>query len=805
MLHAQDFRYAIRQLLRTPGFTLLTVVVLAGGLGVSTFAFSFLYTAMVRPLPLPEGDRIVRLSPTTDGRSTSMDLADVARLREGMQTVVDMGAYSHREIILGRKGEGRMAKATMAEPVLFKVARTSAHIGRVLQPGDALASAEPVAVLSHATWKGTFRASPRIIDSLVNINGVPTRIVGVMPEGFGFPVVQELWLPMPDSFLASVRPGREFGYLFARLQQGATHEQASAEGAVVRRRILATRDTSGQRVEFSGMEVESFPAAQIGEDRTVAFTALNALAILILLLALTNVSMLLMARANERIRETAVRMALGASTARLVVQGMWEGVILCVAGGILGTAGVAAALNLVTRWTQANIADNMAFWWVWQLDHVTMLSATTFIAVAVVVLGALVSFRAARINVREVMQDGGARTGSRRDGRLARAMVVLQVTTVTVLMFVGVLSGVVANRVVQINPGFDPRGLLQTAFVPTKERFADSTARNTAFVDVHRQLSVHQGVERVMLRDVLASKQSAAAGVITRSATVGSRVTSNIVATLGDLATMNIALVDGRTFDVTDDAHREPVAMVSASFARSVWNGRSPVGDQVRLASVGDSAVWRTIVGVVSDLPYGNVLSRERSTDAVYVPLLQLDDTGAEVVVRARSGEGAAREAIYETFVAVDPDMVPQYVHRVEELMQKSGMIAIGLTKLFGGCFLFALLLAVAGTYGLMSRSIALRTREIGVRRALGASDALAARMVLAQAARQLGIGTLIAIPVLLVAGIGIVRTIQLERAVVTAAGVGVSVSILAVVLAATWLPVRRVVRVRLVDALGRE
>ena len=148
MLHAQDLRYAFRQLLRTPGFTLLTVIVLAGGLGVSTFAFSFLYTAMVRALPLPEGDRIVRLSPTTEGLPTSMDLADVSSLREGMRTVVEMGAYSRREVIIGRKGEGRMANATLAEPVLFTVARTRAFMGRVLQPSDAVASAEPGAVLS---------------------------------------------------------------------------------------------------------------------------------------------------------------------------------------------------------------------------------------------------------------------------------------------------------------------------------------------------------------------------------------------------------------------------------------------------------------------------------------------------------------------------------------------------------------------------------------------------------------------------------------------------------------------------------
>ena len=805
MFHWQDVRYALRQLLRAPGFTILTIIVLAGGLGVSTFAFSFLYTAMVRPLPLPEGDRIVRISPTVGVSLASIDLADVRALREQVRSIEQVGAYSRREVLIGRKGEGRVATATVAEPVLFSVARTQPLRGRVLQPSDAAASAEPVAVLAYAAWKGAFNADPRVVGSLVSINGVSTRIVGVMPKGFGFPVVQELWLPMSEATVNASQPGRERVQLFGRLEPGVTHAQASAEASVVYQRLLAARDTASTRGTVAGIVAESFPAAQIGEDRTIAFTALNALAILILLLALANASTLLTARANERIRETAVRIALGASTGRLIVQGMWEGIMLCVVGGVLGTAGVAAALNLVTNWTQTNIADNMAFWWVWQLDHVTILSAAAFIAVAIVVLGAVVSLRATRINVREVMQDGGARTGSRRDGRLARAMVVTQVTTVTILMFIGVLSGIVANRVVKMDPGYNPEGLLQTSFVPTSERFADSPARNAAFVDVHRRLAVHQAVKQVMLRDMLASKTSAAAAVVTRSASGEGRTKTNIVAAMGDLSTMNINVVSGRAFGPGDDNRVAPVAVVSQSMARELWAGRNPIGDQVRLASVGDTNVWRTVVGVVSDIPYGSPLSRDRGASAVYVPLLQMDDTGAEVVVRSRTGESAGREALYETFVAVDPDMVPQYVHRVEELIEKSGLIAVGLTKLFAGCFLFALMLAIAGTYGLMSRSIALRTREIGVRRALGASDSAAARMVLMQAARQLGIGTIIAIPVLIVAGVGIIRVIQLEGATVALTGVVVSSTILALVLGATWLPTRRVVRVKLVDALGRE
>jgi ABC-type antimicrobial peptide transport system permease subunit len=220
---------------------------------------------------------------------------------------------------------------------------------------------------------------------------------------------------------------------------------------------------------------------------------------------------------------------------------------------------------------------------------------------------------------------------------------------------------------------------------------------------------------------------------------------------------------------------------------------------------VGDTLQWRTIVGVVSDLPYGNPFSRDRGTDAIYVPLLQAGVSYVDVMVRYRTSEIAGRQALQQVFGAVDPLLVPENVYRASEVIQKSSLIATGLTKLFGSCFAFALLLAVAGTYGLMSRSIGLRTREIGVRRALGATDAVATRMLLAQGARQLGVGALVATPILTVVGVASTRTFPLGGVLTVTAGVLVSVAIVAVVLAATWVPTRKVLRVPMRDALWRD
>jgi predicted permease len=802
-VHLQDIRYALRLLARSPGFTLLTVLVLAGGLGLSTFTFSFLHTAMIRPLPLSDGDRIVRLTRLEDGRRRPVEAVDVATLRTSLRTVRELGAFTRREVMIGRDGDTEVVTATIADPVLFAVARTPARLGRTLIPADAAPGAEPVVVLSHRTWELLFASSPAALDRIVTINGVATRVVGVMPPGFAFPVAEEAWLPLPTTALAA-RSGQEPLMLFARLAPDATPAQAAAEASTLLQHLIAARTPPASTTVVHGMAVESFPAAQIGEERTFVFLGLNIAAGLILLLSLVNVTTLLTARANERVRETAVRMALGASTARLVMQSLWEGLILCVAGGVAGTAAAAWGLDAITRWTQVNMPGNMAFWWVWQMDRVTIASAGAFVTLAIAALGSIVSVRALRTNVREVMQDGSARAGSRREGRLARAMVVTQVTTVTILMFVGVLAGVMARRIVTIDPGYDPARLLQVELSPSAERFATAAARDGVFRDAQARLAEDTATAGALLRTRLAGRDGGPTFAVRTADPASAVAPAHVLATLGAVSTLGITVVQGRLLGVDDDRRHPPVAVISQALAARQWPGRSPIGEQLRLAGA-ETQPWRTIVGVVSDLPYGTPLLPDRSAEAIYVPLLQTDAASTQIFLRCRTSEVAGRQALHRVLGAIDPEMVPGYVFRASEVIEKTGMITVGLTKLFGACFAFALLLAVAGTYGLMSESIGLRTREIGVRRALGASEAMATRMLLMQGARQLGIGTLIAAPVLIVIGVAASQLLPLGGALTAVAGVGVSAAIVGVVLAATWLPTRRVLSVPLRDAIWKD
>ncbi|MBL8959230.1 MAG: ABC transporter permease [Gemmatimonadetes bacterium] len=804
MLHLSDIKYALRLLTRSPGFALLTILVLAGGLGLSTFTFSFLYTAMLKPLPLGDGVEIVRLMQIDGGRRAWIDALDIATLRRSVQTLREIAPYVGTDVVLGAEGGKRAVGAAAVDAGIFTIARTPARLGRHLLPSDNVAGAEPVIVLSHRTWEVAFGSARDVVDRVVEVNSRRTRIVGVMPEGFGFPVATEAWIPLGPAELAPADTGIGL-QVAARLAPGANVAEASAEATAIIQRVTAGRDTTrGPGAAPMTVRAESFPQAQFGDERTLVFGVLNLVAALILLLALVNVTNLLLARANERARETAMRMALGASTARLVMQGMWETIILCVVGGVVGTAGAAWGLEAITRWTQANLQGNLAFWWVWRPDAVTLGVAGAFVTVAILALCIVMARRATQVNVREVIQDGSVRGGSRREGRMARALVVTQIATVTLLMFFGVLSGIMAKRLARLDLGFDATAVMQVTVDPGTSRYPDRASRQAVMARLRDELAQRPGVDGALLRVGLA-RPEVGGQVELQDGTTRVRQAAWVYAALGALDVAGPTLEAGRALTAADDTAQVPVAVVSRSLARRVSPTGTAEGMRLRLTTSADTTQWRTIVGIVSDIPYGDPWARERSTDAVYIPLAQSPVDAAVGFIRVGGNEVAGREAIFEAYRLVDPELVPGQVMTYREVIEKTRLITIGTTKLFAAAFAFALVLAMVGSYGLMSRGIGLRTREIGVRRALGATEASVLRLLLGTGARQLGAGVVVALPLVVVVAAAFNHFFPVGVLPTVSAAVLVPLAIVGSVVAATWVPARRALRISPRDALWRE
>ncbi|MBR9989403.1 MAG: ABC transporter permease, partial [Gemmatimonadetes bacterium] len=408
-----DLRYALRLLARSPRFTALTVLVLAGGLAVAIFTFSFLYTALLRPLPLPGGSEIVRVQQKLNGSTRSLDAADVALMRPAVRTLAGMGAYTSRTFVAGEADRGHVVSATVTEWNIFEVTGTRPLLGRGLSPDDHLPGAQPVIVLAHRTWEALFGGDPQILDRAIILNGTRTRIVGVMPAGYAFPVATDGWAPMEAELLAPAGAGVSFVNLYGRLAAGTTAEETQAELDGLLLRARSTYDADSEPGQHVSTAVRTFPMAQFDGDGPMLLIVLNLLAALILLLACINVTNLLLARANERAREVAVRMALGASPARLIMQSMWESVLLCLFGGALAIALAAWSLDFINVWAHRNMPGNLAFWWVWQLEPASLVAAGVFITITMAVLAGVVASRTMEARFTSVLRDAGARSGAR--------------------------------------------------------------------------------------------------------------------------------------------------------------------------------------------------------------------------------------------------------------------------------------------------------------------------------------------------------------------------------------------------------
>lgn len=808
LFYAQDLRYAFRQLARSPAFTCLTVLVLAGGLGLAIFTFAFLYTAILKPLPLPEGDRIVRLERITDGRATGLiDAADLSAIRPDITTLTALGVFADRDLVLDAGDGARSISATATEWNIFQMTRTPPLLGRGFTPDDQAPGAEPVIVLTHATFTALFGRDESVVGQLVRLNGTATRVVGVMPPGYAFPVATDAYVPIRPELLSITQLGLAQLEGYARLAPGADAEDATAELTGLLQRIQRNRpaaDAGTVGPVATGMTVRSFPLAQIGDEAPLVVLVLNALAAMILLLACINVTNLLLARANERAREIAVRLALGASRARLIVQTSWESVLLGLTGGALAVGLAVWGLNAVNAWAATALEGNLAFWWVWGYDPFVLVAAGAFVTAAIAVLAGVASRQAARMQIDAVLREGTGRGGGHSEGRVARVLVIAQVIAVSLLMYFGSLSAIVAYRMTNLDFGYDTRDLLSAGLALPEDRYPTPASRGRLFQGIFDSLAQRSELEGAVLRASLAdiADRGGALELEGRQAETGVE-RAHVLAVLGPLTPLGIDLREGRFFDSRDGASGAPTALVSRAMAERYWPGRSPLGAQISLTGIGEPEP-RTVVGVVDDVLLGGPLDRARSAVGVYVPLHQSDANAVNVEIRHRGSDRAARAAYQETLTNLDPLLVSE-VRSFDEMLATMTVLAASVTRLLGGCFAFALLLAVSGTYGLMARSISRRTRELGVRRALGASDRTIVAMLLGQGGRQVGLGASIALPFALAIGWVFSLLFPVSMGVSLAAALLVSGAITMIVLATAWVPARRAIAIAPHEALRRE
>jgi predicted permease len=793
-----DARMSLRIFRRSPALALSAVLALAMGIGFTTTMFSIVRGG-TRALPVESPDQIVALTRTsTRGNDVDPTPFDYLAWSRVQRSYAGLGAFEERNMNLGADDahpERRTGAFVTAST--FPLLGVRPLRGRALVDEDSRPGAPPVVMLGYALWQARFAGDPNIIGRVVRVDGAPRTVVGIMPPGFGFPVHSSMWLPLviegepaPTAQGAGMR-------VFGRLKDGVTLGQARAEIATVaagiaREHPVTHKDLSARVLPFA--ELEMAP-----NTNAILYLMLGVVSF-VLLIACANVANLLLARAAMRTRKLAVRTALGASRARIVALHVTESAALAAVGGLLGTVVANTAVRLFAAAT-ADIFD--AFWIDFRVDWVVLAFATIAVAVAGIAAGLLPGLRASATNVVEVLKDASGGSTGLRVGRMARALVVAEVALATGFLIMTMTFTKTAVALRAIDFPFDARHIFVAQLGLTQPAISSVDGRERLARDLTTRLDATPGVAASALVSVApgrgAGNWSFSLDAPPSTATASGQPTTGLVMiTPGFFDVVGARVLRGRGIGWRDKPGATVAAVVNTSWVRRFSPDRDPIGRRIWL---GERML--EIVGVVPDLQMQD--PEDRRGDGMYVSLLQSRPYAIRVLARTQGDPLALTSVVRDAAESIDPDLPLFEVSSLYDAIYSDKKVLDAFGALFFAAGVGSLLLTMVGLYGIVSFAVASRTREIGVRVALGASRGNIARLVIGQGSKLIAIGIAVGLAI----AVGLSHALAAATEFFQPAGVltylVIAGALVATAAVALLRPVRRALALAPIDALRRE
>ena len=741
-----DLRYAFRQLIKSPGFTFIAVLTLALGIGANSAIFSVIDTVLLLPLPYPHSEQIVTVSQTV--RSTGVSTEDVSPANfidwQTQNSVFSAMACARGwPANLSGGEQPERVRATVVSAQFFSLFGAQPILGRTLGPNDAKPGNSHVVVLGHELWVRRFGGDRSILGRDLLLDGEKFTVVGIVPAGFSPDEYGELWVPSPwDVPVHPLSPNdnpremRDRSYLdaWARLKTGVTLARAQAEMSAIAARLEHQYPDADQD---TGIALVPLHEQMVGGIRPMLLMLLGAVS-LVLLIACANVANLLLARAAARSREIAIRTALGASRLRLVRQLLTESSLLAALGGALGVLLAVWALPVLLSFSPPEMGD---FNHVGLNGQVLIFSLITSVATGAL-FGLAPAFFASRSNPNESLREG--ERGSSLGKSPARSVLIAAEIALSLVLLVG--AGLMMKsfvRLTQVNPGFNPDHLL--VFNIGLPSSAEPARQISFYEEVVERLRALPGVESVGA----VSRLPLAGGNSSRSFNIpgsGQSYDADIrVSTPEYFKTMGISLLKGRNFAAHDAGDSLPVAIINETAAANVFPGQDPIGKY--LTNFGPKNEKLQIVGVVGNVHHVGLETAARPE--VYLPLAQSQWPSMYVAVRsAVSNPLTLIPSVQEAVWSIDRNVPLANPRTMQDVLAHSVLrrrFAMLLLSIFAG---LATLLAAIGLYGVISYSVAQRTKEIGIRMALGGQRSEMLRMVLRQSGKLVSIGMLVGVPV---------------------------------------------------------
>jgi predicted permease len=803
-----DLTSGVRMLIRYPTLSLVAILTLGVGIGLSTTVFCVVNAGIFKGLPFPNADRIVAVfssNPSQGQPRLPMGVQDLAVHIERQTSFEQIGAYAAAPFNLSLE-EGRPERFSGGQLTLaaFRTLGVQPALGRGFQDGDDQPGRDRVLLLGHDLWRDRYGSAPDIVGKTIRANREQWTVIGVMPPKFAFPFRESLWVPLRIDPLATKRGEGPVYQVVGLLKPGVSMSEASTQVATVASQLEREYPQTNRGVSAGVLPyTELFIPPEI---QALLYTMLGA-GIGVLLIACVNVSNLLVARASLRRREVAVRMALGAARGRIIRQHLTEVVVLASAGAALG---VGLSIFGMRWFMQAVSASPPPFWITFDLDYRIMLFVLTLIVLSTLFAGGLPALHAARVSAGSALKDDSRSSTSGRLGKFSSALVVGELAVSCGLL---IAAGLMIKSVVQLKNvpmPFAVDSVLTARVDLPRADYPDSAASIRFFEELLPRLAAVPGVEAATLSDGLpgAGNGSIPVQIEGKSYSQDSEypLAREGIVTPGYFETFQTTVLNGREFEPRDTATGQPVAIVNESFARTHFPGIDPVGHQMKRIRPGGKEPWLTVVGVVPDLLMQGIGNNNASPIGYYIPIAQSDvANGVRIAVRTKGDAAAVTPLVRSAVTSLDPHLAIYEVSPLRRVIERQTWFYTTFGTFFMAFGICALLLASAGLYGVMSFAVTQRTREMGVRSALGAQGLQLISLVMRRSVVQLAVGVVIGLVMALFASGALQPVLYHVNPRDLSVFVGVVAMLVIVSLIASLLPARRVAKIDPVKALATE